>query len=264
MLSNAHQFDDQIKNLGLLLLMVGILTLAAIALSESFIYTGGCSFAVIIAGIISIRKKATVAPLLGWIAAVGIPLIIGYASIYLLLLPPDFVISYIKLKPLDALTTVAPTGIFLATILYAFFKLKNLNTRMDVLEYKNEILNQLLNDKPKAFFSLILSRHAKSLEFIRKKLNISFDWFWGIKGGFSLGIILMTLILSIPLIMHQSFQNTFNEASSLAKEKIQGNYRYAVTGIDTKHGITFATVYAYNKDQLKKIEVNWKIDATRN
>jgi hypothetical protein len=41
---------------------------------------------------------------------------------HLVLVPTDFVISYIRLNPLDALTKVAPTGIFLATIVYALTK----------------------------------------------------------------------------------------------------------------------------------------------
>ena len=216
----TNSYLSTLRRVGIVVIIIGVLDIGYMAycISTEQSYSSSLNIFAIVAGIFLMRGNLTAARVISWFTAFFLAaFIIGIVIIAPTFQPLGLSITQIRLNPYSFIIS-AFISVVLLCVLFWIYR-----------ELRSPIVIKALSDKQK-------SVKAPKSAFIA--------------GG--------CLVLIIVIMMNL----TLNGASSkkavlLAKEKLGAQYQYNVKEMRWAGDHVWANVTAYNKTEIKSIEVEW-------
>jgi len=224
-----NEHEAILKKVGIALIVVGLLDISFMVycIINEISYSSSFNIFAVIAGILLYRGGLKTAKVVTFFSAFFLTGIGGVIFIFPLFIPPDLLLTQIKLNPLSS------AGYFVFVLFFLIFLtwvLKSLTTPAIHEAMDNKGIN------PKSFFSRPRS-------------------------GVLCGLLLLAILGgTLPLLLKGE---TAERAKIEAQKKVGDGYKLAVSTINVSSNFNgktnvYAVVTAYNDNEIKQVEVQFE------
>lgn len=224
-----NEHEAILKKVGKALIVVGLIDIAFMVYSivNEISYSSSFNIFAVIAGILLYRGGLKTAKVVSFFSAFFLTGMGGLVFVFPLFMPPDLLLTQIKLNPLSS------AGYFLFaifTLLFLAWVLKSLTSPVIYEAMSNKGIN------PKSFFSRPRS-------------------------GIICGILLLAILGGTlpPLLKGETAEMAKDEA----QKQVGEGYKFSVSTININSNFNgkthvYAVVTAYNNSEIKKVEVQFE------
>lgn len=221
-------YRNSLRTVGMVLIAVGALDIAWMAchIAHGIGYESSLNIFAVIAGILLCRGSLRAARVVALFAAFFLSGFLGVPLLLLLIVPPDLIWTYVRLRPLMVVETCLALAFILVLSAWVYRRL----TAPAVLAAMDE-------------------QHIEYRRFTRRPSI-----------GFIAGVVLVLALLAAGTVVLRGA--AAERARAEARREVGEGYRLYVSSVSwfTSGGKTTveATVTAYNRDEIRTVEVSWE------
>jgi len=210
---------DVLRRVGWALIAVGLLDIGFMVycIMNEISYSSSLNVFAVIAGIFLLRQSMKTASIVSFFAAFMLAAAAGAIVLCPVLMPFDLLTTQVRLNPIAAIGTLTAGVAFLC---FAYWVYRSL-TSPSVME-------------------------ARRLAGVGAKKPVI---------GFAIGAALAVGLFSLLAIIAKG--TSAERAIDIAKAKTGPGYKYYITSMHWSNGSGRATVTAYNRNEIKEVEVKW-------
>lgn len=215
-----YKYRAILKRVGIVLIAVGILDIAYMVYctSQGQSYSSMFNIPTVVAGVFFLRGSLRAVPLVTWFAAFMLSYFVSLFILLPFLKPAELWAIEYRLDPVGLCRSLLLTIMLIALLCWVYTQLRS-----------SPVVSASLK-----------SRHSASTP----------------KLAFILGVALVVLPIGMMHFMRGGAAGA--KAVEVARTQYGENYRYHLTGIRWSNGNVQVSLTAYNEQEIKSVQVEWK------